>query len=505
MICALSGEVVKDPIVSPKSGAVFERRYIEKYVSTSGTDPINNQPLTLDELIPIKLDSAQSSSPHIVPPNPSAATSIPSLLATFQNEWDSTVLEIFTLRKNIQKLKEELSAALYRQDAAMNVAAKAIRERDEAREALEKLALSLEVKSEEEQEQEEEEEEVKKLKLKDIEIARDALFKLHKSQKVKFPYASDKFETVIQDTFEKVFGENKEEKIENVKLVCFNNEIKGVVGVNGSKVILNTLSSGTNVWDTGFESVDLVCVNNNKTIAVASKNRLKFSTSKTELKLNEDPEQASESNSEVGSITQIIAHPTLDLFIVFTQKSWFITDTQSILSKNSVAKPLSFPAIHGDGEIFAAFDGNEVKLSSLVQKDTLAVFKPAHKRLTQLSFASNGYWLLLLSVTAKLSTIQVFDLRKDIEANKLEFNYVVDSFFMDPTSSMIIVKHGNRFTSCVYQKKTRSWKNPEKIDTSEDNLQLYSTKNNVEKDGVVYLMSYHSKSDTLSTFKLVSK
>ena len=50
----------------------------------------------------------------------------PSLLSTFQNEWDAIVLEVFTLKKQLQSAKQELSIALYRQDAAVNVAAKAI-------------------------------------------------------------------------------------------------------------------------------------------------------------------------------------------------------------------------------------------------------------------------------------------------------------------------------------------------------------------------------------------
>ena len=55
---------------------------------------------------------------------------------------------MFTLRKQLNRAREELSIALYKQDAAINVAAKAIRERDEAKEALEMLTLSLSVRDE---------------------------------------------------------------------------------------------------------------------------------------------------------------------------------------------------------------------------------------------------------------------------------------------------------------------------------------------------------------------
>lgn len=41
-------------MISPKSGAVFERAAIEKHLAGNDTDPTNDQPLTADELIPVK-------------------------------------------------------------------------------------------------------------------------------------------------------------------------------------------------------------------------------------------------------------------------------------------------------------------------------------------------------------------------------------------------------------------------------------------------------------------
>lgn len=141
MICAISGEEVKDPIVSPKSGAVFERKYIEHFVSTNGTDPINNEKLTIDELIPLRVQASFASN-SAQPSN----TFIPNILSTLQSEYNVMVAEISTLRKNLESLQQELSVSLYRQDAAINVATRAIKERDEAREALEKLTTSVKTK-----------------------------------------------------------------------------------------------------------------------------------------------------------------------------------------------------------------------------------------------------------------------------------------------------------------------------------------------------------------------
>jgi pre-mRNA-processing factor 19 len=37
-----------------KSGNVFEKRLIEKYIADNGRDPINNEEMTVEDLIEIK-------------------------------------------------------------------------------------------------------------------------------------------------------------------------------------------------------------------------------------------------------------------------------------------------------------------------------------------------------------------------------------------------------------------------------------------------------------------
>lgn len=42
------------PVISPLSGAVFERRIIEKYIIENGVDPISGKELRAEDLIEIK-------------------------------------------------------------------------------------------------------------------------------------------------------------------------------------------------------------------------------------------------------------------------------------------------------------------------------------------------------------------------------------------------------------------------------------------------------------------
>ncbi len=131
----VSGEAPQEPVVSKLSGAVFEKRLIEKYIEENGKDPVSGEDLALDDLLPIK-------SARVVRPRPPTLTSIPALLSTFQNEWDALALETYNLNEQLARTREELATALYQHDAAVRVIARLTRERDEARDALSRVSVS---------------------------------------------------------------------------------------------------------------------------------------------------------------------------------------------------------------------------------------------------------------------------------------------------------------------------------------------------------------------------
>ncbi|OVA10375.1 WD40 repeat [Macleaya cordata] len=119
-----SGEVPEEPVVSKKSGLLFEKRLVERHVKRKC--PVTGEPLTMDDIVPVKTNKA-------VKPRPLQAASIPGLLGMFQNEWDALMLSNFALEQQLHTARQELSHALYQHDAACRVIARLKKERDEAR------------------------------------------------------------------------------------------------------------------------------------------------------------------------------------------------------------------------------------------------------------------------------------------------------------------------------------------------------------------------------------
>ena len=50
----VSNEVPEQPVLSPVSGCIYEKRLIIKYLHESPTDPVTGQPLTEEQLIDVK-------------------------------------------------------------------------------------------------------------------------------------------------------------------------------------------------------------------------------------------------------------------------------------------------------------------------------------------------------------------------------------------------------------------------------------------------------------------
>merc|ERR1711939_1132251 len=96
MFCAISGTAPLHPVVSVKSGNVYEKELILQYLKNNDSkDPITGEILSEDDLVDVKT----TPSAPAAPPRPPNLTSVPTLLFALQNEWDSVVLETFNLRQ----------------------------------------------------------------------------------------------------------------------------------------------------------------------------------------------------------------------------------------------------------------------------------------------------------------------------------------------------------------------------------------------------------------------
>ncbi|KAJ6898490.1 hypothetical protein NC652_025113 [Populus alba x Populus x berolinensis] len=125
----VSGEVPGEPVISKRSGLLYEKRLIERHISEYGKCPITGEPLTMDDVVTVETGK-------IVKPRTVQTASIPGMLGMFQNEWDGLMLSNFALEQQLHTARQELSHALYQHDAACRVIARLRKERDEARSLL---------------------------------------------------------------------------------------------------------------------------------------------------------------------------------------------------------------------------------------------------------------------------------------------------------------------------------------------------------------------------------
>lgn len=126
IVCAITGNVPDEPVFSPKTGHVYEKRIILKHVESAGKCPVTKQEISADDLVDVKVNKA-------VRPRPAAAASIPGMLSMLQNEWDALMSETYELKSHLDTTRKQLSHALYQHDAACRVIARLLRERDAAR------------------------------------------------------------------------------------------------------------------------------------------------------------------------------------------------------------------------------------------------------------------------------------------------------------------------------------------------------------------------------------
>eukprot|EP01084_Bolivina_argentea_P159670 278072_1 len=126
MFCTISNQSCTHPVISKKTGHIFEKSLLEKHLKIHKTCPITSEPMSIEDVIEIQNNKLPSQPKQI------STSSIPSLLNTFQNEWDELMLESYNLKKKLQDTRQQLSHSMYQYDAAIRVIARLTQERDHA-------------------------------------------------------------------------------------------------------------------------------------------------------------------------------------------------------------------------------------------------------------------------------------------------------------------------------------------------------------------------------------
>ncbi|SCV00917.1 LANO_0F09208g1_1 [Lachancea nothofagi CBS 11611] len=472
MFCAISGRPLKYAVFSPKSKCVFEKSLIESYVQENGIDPINKEALSVEELIEI----AQTSEQYAMSNSLNSSTlkvnySIPNLLSSLQDEWDAIVLENFQLRQQLEASKKELSTALYRCDAAMNVATRASLEAENLKQELSILTQNLAPAQAIKADSNNEEATDKLASSLMQEIIRNSQEFAKASRKVKFqplPYLHYTADTEVIANISpngKIESAFVNGNIANGKLVAFHS-------AEGS---CNIISSST--LETGSLKSLLKQNEYLNFAAPLSATQVLFGTKSGKHGVYDLVDQQevftvlqNDDDSEVVMVSWIKEISERAYVVVNSNGLVSLADTvdHRVVDLKATNFRTTFAHLHKDGLLL--LQGND---KNLIVQDLTDVAKApieyAHDvevegPILSAKFASNGYWLVL----ATASLLKIFDLRKKPNTLATETLVFTDkslvAWDLDPSMKVLYLvfkdlENTDQCTLCCYEynKPSKKW------------------------------------------------
>ena len=445
LICSISNEVPEVPVLSPVSGCVFEKRLILKYVKENGIDPVSNKELSEDQLIEIK-------APTIVKPKPPSATSIPALLKTLQDEWDASMLHSFTLRQQLQTVRNELSHALYQHDAACRVIARLNKEVQAAREALATLkpktgAVSASnsygdggyVENKSGQASGLSDEVIKALEAKAAVLTAD-----RKKRGKGIPEEMA-----------------KPEDLKNYKALASHTglhsaSVPGLLALDicpsdPSRIVTGGNDKNATVFDKNTEQIVSVLKGHSKkvTSVVYHPNKENVITASPDSHIRVwnilESQTTKIVNAHEGPVTAISLHATGDyLLSTSTDEYWVFSniETGQVLTRAGDATTphaLTTAEFHPDGVIFGTGTSDSlIKIWELKERSNVANFPGHSGQISAMAFSENGYYL---ATAADDSTVKLWDLRKlkNFKSILLDEGYQVKSLSFDQSGTYLAV------------------------------------------------------------------
>lgn len=420
---------------------------------------MNNQALTPEQLIEVKANP-------LVKPKPPSATSIPALLKSLQDEWDSVMLHSFTLRQQLQTARQELSHALYQHDAACRVIARLNKEVAAAREAL--ATLKPHVTSSNGSMETNGSAELSRTATQSEEgISEEVSLKLQEKSAMLTQWRKQKGKKVPEDLA-------TSDDIKAYKCVASHTGLHST-SVAGITTLDIKPSDSNRIVTGGNDKMAVVFNNSTEQIVATFKGHSKKVTSVI-YHPEEDTVITASADSTVrvwsvqnsqqmqcmkihdSGVSGISLHPLGDYLLSSSyDEHWAFfdirtgkvlikvssaanppnADADSGVSQSAHSVPLTCAKFHPDGLIFGTGTSDSlIKIWDLKTKSNLANFPGHSGSITCLSFSENGYYL---ATAAEDSTIRLWDLRKlkNFKTIELENNYEIKDLAFDYSGSYL--------------------------------------------------------------------
>jgi len=442
MFCQISGQTPEDPVVTAKSGLLFERRLIQKYIESSGKCPVTGEELSADDLISIKANK-------VVKPRPVQATSIPGMLAMFQNEWDALMLETFTLKQHLETVRQELSHSLYQHDAACRVIARLTKERDAARHAL--STAQADISATAAAAMEEDEAGIPEAVLEKMAATSKMLSKGRKKRAVAPTQATaEQIAAYTNVASHSVHGTAQPgvtcldvNKKDDSQVIT--GGVDGTIAVTnrGTGQIMASLNGHSKkITDVIFHPTADVVISTSadKTGRVWSPNGEEYAT-------------AFQLKCHTGEVSGATLHPTGDYLVTAsldaTWAFWDITTGNRLFQTAGTTAGYTFSQFHPDGLILATgtADAN-VRIWDIKKQENVHTFDGHQGQIHSIAFSENGYYM---ASCATDNCVKLWDLRKlkNFATISAESAHAVD---FDVSGQFLAAAAGNSVS--VYHTKT---------------------------------------------------
>lgn len=448
LCCAISNEVPEQPVVSPVSGSVFEKRLIVKYVQEHGTDPVSGKELTEDQLVELKTTP-------MVKPRPPSATSIPAILKSLQDEWDAVMLHSFTLKQQLQTARQELSHALYQHDAACRVIARLTKEVTAAREALATLKPQAGIAAAPAGAQQPPYgAEVAEQPVEEAGMTPEVVQKLQDKATLLTTERKKRGKSVPEELA-------KAEDLRSYKTLAshpglHSASVPGILAMDvcpsdTSKILTGGNDKNATIFNKDTEQVITILKGHTKKVTSViyhpEEDTVITASPDTMIRIWHVPtsQTVQAIRAHEGPVTGLSLHATGDyLLSTSTDEHWAFSDLRvgRVLTKvgdTSTPHALTTAQFHPDGLIFGTGTSDSlIKIWDLKERANVANFPGHSGPISAIAFSENGYYL---STSADDSVVKLWDLRKlkNFKTITLDEGYEVKALCFDQSGTYLAV------------------------------------------------------------------